>query len=187
MSERKLQILQSAIEIIATEGYGKLTMRALARASDMKLGALQYHFRTWEDLLQALANYIGTEYQRSFDMAKEGPDDLKLREFVVFLMDDEAGGPLQSDSLWPQLWAMAQVEPLLADQLNKIYGDYIETLEEFLVAEGSQNPRAEALALMSQIEGSTIFVGRDALWADDAAAMRASVLDTIDTKYGKQK
>jgi AcrR family transcriptional regulator len=32
-----------AIEIIAK---GKLSMRALARASGMKLGALQYHFPT---------------------------------------------------------------------------------------------------------------------------------------------
>jgi coniferyl-aldehyde dehydrogenase len=32
-------------------------MRALARASGMKLGALQYHFRTWEDLpLAGVAN-----------------------------------------------------------------------------------------------------------------------------------
>lgn len=35
MSERKKQIVQAAIEIIASEGYGKLGMRALARASGM--------------------------------------------------------------------------------------------------------------------------------------------------------
>ena len=52
--ERKQEILQIAIEIIADEGYSSLTMRSLARASGMKLGALQYHFRTWEALLRAL-------------------------------------------------------------------------------------------------------------------------------------
>jgi AcrR family transcriptional regulator len=187
MSDRKDQILQTAIEIIATEGYGKLTMRALARASDMKLGALQYHFPTWADLLQALANYIGTEYQQSFDIAKEASDDLKLRDFVAFLLDDEAGGPLRSDRLWPQLWAMAQVEPLLEEQLNNIYSYYIKKLEQLLVNAGSPNPRAEALTWMSMIEGATLFVGSQSQWADDAAAMRATVLDTIDTKYGKQE
>ena len=53
VSDRKQEILQNAIHIIASQGYGKLTMRALARASGMKLGALQYHFRTWENVLQA--------------------------------------------------------------------------------------------------------------------------------------
>ena len=39
--DRKTEILRSAIELIADEGYGSLSMRALARASGMKLGALQ--------------------------------------------------------------------------------------------------------------------------------------------------
>ena len=62
-SDRKQEIRQNAIDIIASEGYGKLTMRALARASGMKLGALQYHFRTWEDVLQALASHIAITYR----------------------------------------------------------------------------------------------------------------------------
>ena len=52
-SDRRQQIIQEAIGIIASEGYSKLKMRALARASGMKLGALQYHFRTWEGMLRA--------------------------------------------------------------------------------------------------------------------------------------
>ena len=57
MSERKQQILQSAIHIIAEEGYGALTMRALSRASDLKLGALLYHYPTRDDMLRALIEY----------------------------------------------------------------------------------------------------------------------------------
>ena len=53
--DRKTEIVRAAIELIADEGYGSLSMRALARASGMKLGALQYHFRTWDALLVALA------------------------------------------------------------------------------------------------------------------------------------
>ena len=43
--ERRREILRTAIDIIADEGYSCLTMRSLARASGMKLGALQYHTR----------------------------------------------------------------------------------------------------------------------------------------------
>ena len=62
MSDRKQEILRAALELIADEGYGSLSMRALARASGMKLGALQYHFRTWEDMLRGLVSYIATEF-----------------------------------------------------------------------------------------------------------------------------
>ena len=54
MTDRKQQILQITIEMIADEGYASLTMRALARASGMKLGALQYHFKTFDKMLRAL-------------------------------------------------------------------------------------------------------------------------------------
>jgi len=40
MSDRKNQILQTAIEIIADQGYAALTMKAFARASGMKLRIL---------------------------------------------------------------------------------------------------------------------------------------------------
>ena len=65
--DRKKEILRAAIELIADEGYGSLSMRALARASGMKLGALQYHFRTWDALLVALVACIEEEFVSSFE------------------------------------------------------------------------------------------------------------------------
>ena len=66
-TDRKTEILRAAIELIADEGYGSLSMRALARASGMKLGALQYHFRTWDALLVALVAYIESEIIAAFE------------------------------------------------------------------------------------------------------------------------
>jgi AcrR family transcriptional regulator len=187
MSERKQQILPRAIEIIATEGYGKLSMRALARASGMKLGALQYHFRTREEMLQALVGYIAAEYRRSFELLTSDDDSLGIREIVVFLLDDSAGDALHTDRLWPQLWAMSQVEPLMAELTETIYTEYEQILEKVLEDAGSLAPRAEALCLMSLVEGSTLFLGSGRRWAGDANAVRDSVLGFIDAKYGNRK
>ena len=76
MSERKKQILQAAIDIITGQGYGALTMRALARASGIKLGALQYHFKTRDDMLRALVGYIAEEYQNKIMLFKTNYRDL---------------------------------------------------------------------------------------------------------------
>ena len=62
MTDRQREILRIALELIADEGYGSLRMRALARACGMKLGALQYHFRTWEDMLRGVVKYISAEF-----------------------------------------------------------------------------------------------------------------------------
>lgn len=185
-NDRKQQILQEAIGIIASEGYGNLTMRALARASGMKLGALQYHFRTWEDMLRALATYVADSYRRSFEALKSDTDGVSLRDIVKFILDDVPGSALQADKLFPQLWAMARVEPAMETLLDDIYVEYLEKLEKRLVGMGSTAPRAEALTLMSMIEGSTLFIGCDRRWADDAGDVREAVLAFIDARYGSK-
>jgi AcrR family transcriptional regulator len=73
IGDRKLQILRAATGIIASEGYGTLTMRA--RATGMTLGALQVHFRAGEDVLRQLAPYTADEYRqerRMSDSQKRG-------------------------------------------------------------------------------------------------------------------
>ena len=84
-------------------------------------------------------------------MLKPGDSSLKIREVVGFLFDDVAGSTLWADRLWPQLWAMARVEPVLEELLDEIYIEYLQILEELLIMAGSRSPRAEALGLMSLI------------------------------------
>ncbi|MBL6904114.1 MAG: TetR/AcrR family transcriptional regulator [Pseudomonadales bacterium] len=185
-SDRKQEIRQNAIDIIASEGYGKLTMRALARASGMKLGALQYHFRTWEDVLQALASHIAITYRRSFAALESDEDSLSIRDIAKFLFDDEPGTALQADRLFPQLWAMARVEPVMEKLLDDIYQEYLDKFETELVAMNAKAPRADALALVSLIEGATLFVGSDRRWESDKVAVREAVLAIIDARYGSE-
>ena len=186
VSERKRQILEEAIGIIASEGYGKLTMRALARASGMKLGALQYHFRTWEDMLRALAAYISEAYRASFEALRSDARALSLHDIVKFILDDVPGSAMQADRLFPQLWAMARVEPAMETLLDDIYVPYLDKLEKRLIDMGSTTPGAEALALMSLMEGTTLFVGSDRRWASDANAVRDAALAFVDARYGNE-
>jgi len=184
LSDRKQQILQAAIEIIASKGYGRLTMRALARASGIKLGALQYHFRTWEDLLRALASYIGDAYRRSWEALHLDGEVASLQDLVRFIMDDPAGSALSGDEFFPQLWAMAQVEPAMAEKLDELYAVYLEKLEERLTTLGIRAPAADALAIMSLLEGTMVFVGNDRRWANHAGAVQDAVRELLEARYG---
>lgn len=184
LDDRKRKLLQTAVDIIATQGYAKLTMRALARSDGIKLGALQYHFPTWEALLSALARYIGDSYENSFAALKDKPGGVDLDELVLFALDDIPGIFLHSDNLFPQLWAMAQVEPVMAEMLDVIYTKYLSRIEDCLIALKHPSPRAEALALMSLIEGSAVFVGENRRWHKDAAALQTTILEIIRSRYG---
>lgn len=184
LDDRKRKLLQTAIDIIATQGYAKLTMRALARSDGIKLGALQYHFPTWEALLSALARYIGDSYENSFAALKDKPGGVDLDELVLFALDDIPGIFLHSDNLFPQLWAMAQIEPVMAEMLDVIYTKYLSRIEDCLIALKHPSPRAEALALLSLIEGSAVFVGENRRWHKDAAALQMTILEIIRSRYG---
>ena len=183
--ERKQEILQAAIEIIADEGYGSLSMRALARASGMKLGALQYHFRTWEDLLRALVSYIENEIMERFEARSLNEDSASVQEIAAFMLDDTADTSDSSlgDRLWPQLWAMEQVEPLVSELLEDVYARYLELLEGAMRAAGIKSPRVEALWLMSLLEGESLFTGAGRRWEGDRKAVRAAILKMIGERY----
>jgi AcrR family transcriptional regulator len=193
MNERRTEILIAAIGLIADEGYASLSMRALARVVGMKLGSLQYHFRSSDELLKAIVGFVSASYDESFaelrQNTKQNPRQNKahpsLEEIVTFVMDDKAGANIVSDKLWPQLWAMQQVEPLVSDLVENIYSTYLKVLEQALRNVGASAPRAEALLLMSMLEGSAIFLGEGRRWQKDGKAVRRSVLEYIVHRYGE--
>jgi AcrR family transcriptional regulator len=80
-------------------------MRALARASDMKLGALQYHFRTWDELLTALVGYIADSIRESWSQRglESGSPGVRggwmiLRAFLISLLSCWMKPPVQPRS-----------------------------------------------------------------------------------------
>jgi len=69
---------------------------------------------------------------------------------------------LQADRLFPQLWAMAEVEPVMQALLDEIYRRYLDMLEEAFVDAGCDAPRAAALragreALLAVAKKSGVF------------------------------
>ena len=184
--DRKTEILRSAIELIADEGYGSLSMRALARASGMKLGALQYHFRTWDALLIALVEYIEAEIISAFDASDGSVQESSIRSLIEFMLDEHVGTSdnLFSDRLWAQLWAMEQVEPLVSDLLEEVYAKFLMKLETLMTKQSVVNARAEALMLLSLVEGESLFVGQGRRWEKNRSAVRKTILSLVDERYG---
>lgn len=185
--DRKTEILRSAIELIADEGYGSLSMRALARASGMKLGALQYHFRTWDALLIALVDYIEAEITSAFEVSEGSVYQSSISNLIEFMLDEHVGTSdnLFSDRLWAQLWAMEQVEPLVSDLLEEVYAKFLVKLERRLAEQGIVNARAEALMLLSLVEGESLFVGQGRRWEKSRSAVRKTILSLVDERYGE--
>ncbi len=51
-----------------------------------------------------------------------------------------------ADRLFPQLWAMARVEPVMEALLDDVYVEYLDKMEDCLLETGSTAPRAHSRA-----------------------------------------
>ena len=184
MADRRTEILEAAIALIVDEGYSSLTMRALAREVGMKLASLQYHFRTTDELMRGVVNHIGDTYDQSFEALRRDSEVITARQVVGFILEDEPGKVICGDRLWPQLWAMQDVEPLVSDLVENIYERFLEVLEGSLRHAGSSMPRVEALCLMSMLEGTTIFVGEGRRWQKHAIDVSEAIFKLTENKWG---
>ena len=184
MADRRTEILEAAIALIVDEGYSSLTMRALAREVGMKLASLQYHFRTTDELMRGVVNHIGDTYDQSFEALRRDSEIITARQLVGFILEDEPGKAICGDRLWPQLWAMQDVEPLVSDLVENIYERFLEVLEGSLRQAGSSMPRVEALCLMSMLEGTTIFVGEGRRWQKHAIDVSEAILKLTESNWG---
>mgnify|MGYP000058583089 CR=1 FL=1 len=75
---------------------------------------------------------------------------LSIKAVMNLVVIEPADGNLQVDKLWPQLWAMGQVHPIVADLVDDIYDEYILILEDLL------NQRVYAKANRYTKEGELI-------------------------------
>jgi hypothetical protein len=82
------------------------------------------------------------------------------------------------------MWAMAQVEPAMAEIVDELYTVYLEKLEKRLTALGIRAPAADAIAIMSLLEGTMVFVGDNRRWANHADAVRDAIRELLEARYG---
>tara|TARA_B110000881_G_C18468037_1_gene459829 strand:- start:161 stop:787 length:627 start_codon:yes stop_codon:yes gene_type:complete len=186
-SDRKQQILLQAVEIIASEGYAKLSMRSLARASGITLGALQYHFSTWADMLRALNSYILDQYDKVWETMTPKDRPSTLQGFMRLVLEDAPGSALHSGKLLPQLYAMSQVEPIMEELQNEISNKYINVVEKLLAEHQPQTPRAEVLAIMLMLRGSRLLRDEIHKWDVEVDEVHDALIEMANAKYRKPK
>ena len=99
--ERKIRIVDAAIDVVARHGVAGTTVRLIAAAADVPLGSLTYHFDGLEDLLaqafQRHAERMSPLYEAHFAGVR---DREGFVEAVTNLIHGDAGAD-------PREWAVA--------------------------------------------------------------------------------
>jgi AcrR family transcriptional regulator len=95
--ERRGEILAAATELFASEGYGRVTTRALADKVGLSQTGLYIYFRTKEDILRAICDQTHEALTKEFDTAIAGarsPEEA-LRRLIRSYVDFGLAHPAQ--------------------------------------------------------------------------------------------
>jgi AcrR family transcriptional regulator len=77
------RILDVALELFLKQGYEHTSLREIAERVEVTKAALYYHFKTKEDLLQAIADSLSRPLDELLAWAKGRPRDAALRAEVL--------------------------------------------------------------------------------------------------------
>jgi AcrR family transcriptional regulator len=142
MERPREQVLTTALEMVAEQGLGKLTIASLAARLETSGGHLLYYFKTRDGLLLETLRWSEAAYaeQRAPVLAKAvaprstKPDPRAVVAFAdVYLAIDERDPRWQ---LWLELWARAPYHPELAAAQREIdagwHADLVQLLRRVL-------------------------------------------------------
>lgn len=158
-------IVQAAIAVLRDAGYANFSLQQVTSRLGISLGNLTYHFPARTDLVAAMVDRLLSEHSARLEgfcgaLCECGSAD--LTRIVDWLFDD-AVDPTTSTVL-PELWAMANHDPAVARELDRVHGEAISRLMEVMGLEPHAPANAafrSALFLLSNVvKGCTAVFGR---------------------------
>lgn len=156
-------IIESARTLIADQGLAATTMRDVARAGDVALGTVTYHFDGIDEVLAGVLAEEMVAFSAPVTSAAAqsatGVDGLDVLIDGLVGSDDRAQ---QHWRLWLDFWALASHVPRYGDWQSEIYRDLhglVATLLERGAADGTlrvSDPARQAIEFVALLDGLVV-------------------------------
>ena len=193
---RLLSILEAAREIFTEQGYPNLTMRKVATKAGISIGNLNYYYRTKEDLLRDLLEYVINPYLEEFDRSRQAAGELpekQLQAVLTFWIED-LGTP-ETTAFFPECWALANHNPFVAELIDDMYVKARQTLNDLIPQINPTLTQKEseqiALYMCAAMEGLTMFAGYEKPWSAQLDALKQisinNFMDMIKNMKGSKR
>ena len=124
------RIIAAALRILARDGYGKLSARAIAAEAGTNLALVNYHFGSKQNLLLSLFDALESgKYgrQRALHTDPQRPVSEKWREAVAYYREDLADGFVRTVM---ELFAVSWSNPAAAERLMQTHNRWRVLLSE---------------------------------------------------------
>jgi AcrR family transcriptional regulator len=140
------EIVSTAANLLATEGYANFTMARVARELGILPSALQNYFPTFDDLLRTTMDAVGQVYLESFaEIGKPSDKPALERLCEIVTLFEETRDPVVY-RLWSEMWALAQHSEITRELLRNGYAAYRVVCSDLIREIDSSATARECLA-----------------------------------------
>jgi AcrR family transcriptional regulator len=151
--QSRAKIVQTALELFATHGYERTSIRMIATAAGVAQGLLYNYFSSKEELLRAIFMQSMEQVQASFVLPADDSDPLMRLEHYIrgcfVMLREHLNFWRLGYSVRAQPEAMAKLAPEIGAWTDEIR----RTLEQHFIALGTPQPPVDAAILFAQIDG----------------------------------
>lgn len=158
--ERRAEIVEAMLRVMARQGYAKASIAAVAREAGLAPGLLHYHFRTKEEILLALIERLAKSVEARFEAKRPRTARGAVHAWIdAHLAQDERAEPAAV-----ACWVALGNEALYAPDVRAAYVRVIERdralledlVRDALAAEGArpQDARRITAGLLAAVEGA---------------------------------
>ncbi|WMX16631.1 MULTISPECIES: TetR/AcrR family transcriptional regulator [unclassified Aureispira] len=157
-TEKTSKIIQTTIQILCTEGAGGLTMRKVAKLSDIRLSNLQYYYKDKDALLEAT---IEDYFRQNEAVVTENlailPDNITFSNLLEIILEESLidGNSSPRCAMFREIWALATKMPSIAELVRSYYQQYNDWLCQQLAPYSTQ-PAVIVSLLMPYVEGYSL-------------------------------
>lgn len=131
--DRRVQLIEATIKVIAKMGYARTTMSDVARTAGLSHGLVNFHFQSKENLLLETLLFLSAEYHDNWQAAVAEAGAIPQDQLLALLMADFHPAICTPDRLsaWSAFWGEAASRPIYQDRCGSFdaaYNAFIETL-----------------------------------------------------------
>jgi len=121
-SGTRVEILRAARHVLATAGYARLSMRAVAREAHVAVGNVVYYFPSKHSLMHAVIMALLAHYKiNAREYLRNASGKTGFAELLRWYMGDSVSH--ETSRVFRELWTMALHDPAIAKAMDRFYDE----------------------------------------------------------------
>jgi TetR/AcrR family transcriptional repressor of bet genes len=129
--ERRVQLIEATIDVLAQNGFARTTQTEVAKRAGLSHGLVSFHFATKEKLLAETLAFLAEEYRQNWMTALESAPNDAAQQLDALLRADFNPQICTQHRLyaWCSFWGEAQSRPIYQQSCGSNDQEYIEVME----------------------------------------------------------